>query len=462
MLAMTVGCVKTDDISAEQAGVMTLQLRNNELVATRATTAGVVDLNENLISTVQCFFSTDDTNVLYATDIIEVNDKDGVVENLSLTIPADKMGTLFPDEATNCNIYVVANAPEKITAKTIDDIKKTSISLAADGNNAQPTFVMDGSAVVTKTNDNSISGTVNLTRAAAKILVTANINKEIVFTSGEGESAKTETWTPGMASIRMTYHNSATESKLSAEATDASGYSNYVQPKTKEDGTLDGAVFTYTNPESSDKYVATQVIPFYSYPRVWDDNTTNKPYIELVIPWKRADDTLYSTYTYQIPLDIDADYLYATLTKADVEKASDVFINMMMPMVKMMCGIAVIIFCVVMYLMMKVMIDRSSFHISLMKIFGYRNKEVRKLYLNGNFYVIAVGAAVCIPIAKWLMDQMYPYMVSNVACGINLKFDAWLYVIIYLAVILCYLVINHLLVERLKKLVPAEVLKNRE
>ena len=209
MLAMTVGCVKTDDISAEQAGVMTLQLRNNELVATRATTPGVVDLNENLISTVQCFFSTDGTNVLYATDVISVNNQNGVVENLSLTIPADKMGTLFPNGATECNIYVVANTP-KITATTISAIKETSISLAADGNNAQPTFVMDGSAVVKKGNDNSISGTVNLTRAAAKILVTANINKEIVFTSGEGESVKT-TWTPDIASIRMTYHNSATK-----------------------------------------------------------------------------------------------------------------------------------------------------------------------------------------------------------------------------------------------------------
>lgn len=304
MLAMTVGCVKTDDISAEQAGVMTLQLRNNELVATRATTPGVVNLNENLISTVQCFFSTDGATVLYATDVIEVNDTDGDVKNLQLTIPADKMGTLFPNGAT-CNIYVVANAPEKITATTIATIKETAISLAADGNQAQPTFVMDGSDEVTKANDNSISGTVNLTRAAAKILVTANINKEIVFTSGEGESVKTEeTWTPDMTSIRMTYHNSATESKLSAEAKDASGYNNYAQPKTKEDDTLDGAVFTYT--EVADKYVATQLIPFYSYPRDWDDNATNKPYIELVIPWKRTNETQYSTYTYQIPLDIDA------------------------------------------------------------------------------------------------------------------------------------------------------------
>ena len=64
---------------------------------------------------------------------------------------------------------------------------------------------------------------------------------------------------------------------------------------------------------------------------------------------------------------------------------------------------------------MKVMIDRSAFGISLVKIFGYRMKEIRKLYLNGNFYVIAVGTAVCIPLAKVVMDAMYPLMVSNVA-----------------------------------------------
>ncbi|MGN0153837.1 MAG: FtsX-like permease family protein [Lachnospiraceae bacterium] len=161
-------------------------------------------------------------------------------------------------------------------------------------------------------------------------------------------------------------------------------------------------------------------------------------------------------------LDIETGRLYAATSKEDIDKASDVFVNMMMPMVIMMCSVSAIIFCVVMYLMMKVMIDRSSFHISLIKIFGYRTGEVRKLYLNGNFYIVAVGAAICIPLSKLIMDKMYPYMVSNVACGMNLTFDFQLYIIIYLAIILCYLVINQMLVGRLKKMVPAEVLKNRE
>ena len=161
-------------------------------------------------------------------------------------------------------------------------------------------------------------------------------------------------------------------------------------------------------------------------------------------------------------LSIPSGRLYATTTKEDVEEASGIFIKMMLPMIYMLLACSVIIFCVVMYLMMKVMIDRSSFHISLIKIFGYRTKEIGKLYLRGNFYLVAAGALICIPLAKACMDAIYPMLVANVCSGMNLTFSWQLYAGIYAAVILLYLFINQLLVGRLKKMVPAEVLKNRE
>lgn len=161
-------------------------------------------------------------------------------------------------------------------------------------------------------------------------------------------------------------------------------------------------------------------------------------------------------------LDIDSGRLYATTTRDEIMKGSDVFISMMMPMIYMLTVVSIIIFCIVMYLMMKVMIDRSAFGISLIKVFGYRKNEIRKLYLSGNFYIIAIGAAVCIPVTKWIMDMLYPFMISNVSCGMNLTFTWQLYAGIYLAILVLYFVINQILVQRLNKVVPAEVLKNRE
>ena len=98
----------------------------------------------------------------------------------------------------------------------------------------------------------------------------------------------------------------------------------------------------------------------------------------------------------------------------------------------------------------------------MVKVFGYRSKEINKLYLSGNFYIISVGAAICIPLAKKVMDLMYPVMVSNVACAMKLAFSWQLYALVYAGVIVTCLIINALLVGRLKKVNLAEVLKNRE
>lgn len=161
-------------------------------------------------------------------------------------------------------------------------------------------------------------------------------------------------------------------------------------------------------------------------------------------------------------LDIESGRIYGVTTKKDIEKAADVFIAQMQGMIDMLTTFSVIIFAMVMYLMTKVMIDRSAFNISMVKVFGYRTGEIKKLYLNGNFYVIAVGALVCIPVAKKVMDMLYPAMVANVGCAMDIEFSAGLYGIIYAGVIVVYLVINQLLVGRLNKVNLAEVLKNRE
>ncbi len=173
-------------------------------------------------------------------------------------------------------------------------------------------------------------------------------------------------------------------------------------------------------------------------------------------------DDYYNVVFADYALNIDNGRLYSTVSRENVEESSQIFTDMMGPMVTLLVAISALIFMIVMYLMMKVMIDRSAFSISLMKVFGYRRGEIRRLYLDGNFYIIILGALLGVPVAKWCMDLLFPYFISNVAIGMDLQFPPMLYGMIYGGILICYLVINFLLVGRLNKLVPAEVLKNRE
>ena len=174
------------------------------------------------------------------------------------------------------------------------------------------------------------------------------------------------------------------------------------------------------------------------------------------------DEDYYNIVFSDHELDIKSGRLYASVSKAEIEKRAVVFVNLMAPMVTTLSTASALIFIVVMYLMLKVMIDRCASSISMMKIFGYRKKEIRKLYLDGNLVIVAVSAAVGIPVSKALMDAAYPYMVSNVAVGLNLTFDWWMYAGLFVSILILYLISTPLLMRKVNRIPPAEVLKNRE
>ena len=176
----------------------------------------------------------------------------------------------------------------------------------------------------------------------------------------------------------------------------------------------------------------------------------------------RQEDDYYNMVLSDKALDIDEGRIYSVTTKSDIERSSKIFSELMSGMVITLVGTSAVIFVVVMYLMMGVMIDRSSFGISLLKTFGYSKKDVKKLYLDGNAITIAISAIICLPLSKLVMDRIYPSFIPNVACGINLNFAWYLYPALFIAVMLIYLLTSTLLVRKLNKITPAEVLKNRE
>ena len=290
---IAVGCIKVD-ISYYQDNTMAkLVLKNTDLVETRAN--GIESLNENYIDNIQCFFVNGST-VVYSTGVINIAEHDkGAGVEAPLDIAADVLETIFPDGATKATLYVVANVSSAISGGDLDleTIKATAISLATDPTQAQASFVMDGTAEVTKHLDNTITGEVELRRAAAKVEVELQVDNQIII--GEGDDA--QTWTPDLTNVKITYNNAASASKISARAIDGSGLVNLA---------MTSQPFTFTSAEGAGYSVGTLKMPFYSYPHAWTDpNANNAANILLEIPWKKQGDAEYATYRYQIPVNVE-------------------------------------------------------------------------------------------------------------------------------------------------------------
>ncbi len=162
------------------------------------------------------------------------------------------------------------------------------------------------------------------------------------------------------------------------------------------------------------------------------------------------------------PLAVDAGRIYALTSRTDIERSAAIFTKLMMPMITMILLASFLIFFMVMYLMTGVMVNRASFGISLVKIFGFRTEEIRSLYLDGGAVTVAAGALVGIFPAKRAIDMVYPQAVANVACGLNLYFSWYYYPLIFAGIMLVYLVVIALQTRKIGRISPVEVLKNRE
>ena len=106
----------------------------------------------------------------------------------------------------------------------------------------------------------------------------------------------------------------------------------------------------------------------------------------------------FNGYASDQALDLDARYLTSDLTPESMDAIGEQFVGMMDDMIGMLVGLSVFIFLVFMYLLTKSVIDRSARSISYMKVFGYRDSEISRLYVRSITLTVAVSLVVCQPL----------------------------------------------------------------
>lgn len=106
----------------------------------------------------------------------------------------------------------------------------------------------------------------------------------------------------------------------------------------------------------------------------------------------------FNGYASDQELDLDARYLASDLTPESMDAIGEQFVGMMDDMIGMLMGLSVFIFLVFMYLLTKSVIDRSARSISYMKVFGYRDSEISRLYVRSITLTVAVSLVVCQPL----------------------------------------------------------------
>lgn len=121
-------------------------------------------------------------------------------------------------------------------------------------------------------------------------------------------------------------------------------------------------------------------------------------------------DGYFNAYASDKPLSIDARWLASELTPADMDKIGEQMTDSMGDMMYLLLGIAVFIFLIFMYLLTKAVIDRSARSISYMKVFGYRDREVSRLYVRSITWCVVASLLLTQPLLIGALTAIFRSM----------------------------------------------------
>ena len=172
----------------------------------------------------------------------------------------------------------------------------------------------------------------------------------------------------------------------------------------------------------------------------------------------------YSGYFSDTELtDIKSQYIGSVVDLDALTKISrqlDVSMGSMMGMVN---GFAIMIYMVLIYLLSKIIIEKNAQPISMVKILGYTNGEISRLYILSTSMVVVLCLLVSLPIETAVMNVLFrEMMLSSISGWITLWIDPMIYVQMFAAGIITYGIVALLEFRRVKKVPMDEALKNVE
>ena len=170
----------------------------------------------------------------------------------------------------------------------------------------------------------------------------------------------------------------------------------------------------------------------------------------------------FNAYASDKALDLDARYFANDLTPDDMDAVGDQFVGMMSDMIGLMVGLSVTIFLIFMYLLTKAVIDHSARSISYMKVFGYRDREISRLYIRSITLVVAVSLVLSLPVIICGLTAIFRAMLLSYNGNIEIYVPGTAMVECVAIGFATYLAVAALHTRAIKRVPLAEALKVQE
>ena len=318
-LLLAAGCVR-DMEPFRPASDLVLTVRCEDPALTKADPVeadGETRFNENLIESVDFFFypgnePATDADAVYhervELDEDPVTHTDGRWEaTFTLVLKRADAERIFIANDRRATVYAIVNYSGDLTAggTSLSELAATAVETdfaATETDYIQPSFLMDGKTVITYNEFNvvSASGTIEVTRFAAKITTSVSVASQAILKHVSPDDPD-EIWTPVLHTLRVYLVDGTKTVTLGTESSSDNPSPEFFsysaeecrRPFVRDDGT---EYLAHTAVGSgTDETIYYNTYPMYSYPVAWStgkpvysQDLPNQPYLKLEMDWRRT------------------------------------------------------------------------------------------------------------------------------------------------------------------------------
>lgn len=170
----------------------------------------------------------------------------------------------------------------------------------------------------------------------------------------------------------------------------------------------------------------------------------------------------YSGYFSDNILDINEKYVATQITLDDLTKVSRQLDRSMGETFNLVKIFAVVLFAVLMFLLTKLIVEKNTTSISMVKILGYSNREISGLYVTSTTIVVVLSVALSIGLSVVIMNYLFRVFMEEMSGWISCYYAPHIFPVMFILNITVYAVISFFMMAKIKKIPMDEALKTVE
>ena len=207
-----------------------------------------------------------------------------------------------------------------------------------------------------------------------------------------------------------------------------------------------------------DKEFKLKVAGFYEYPASLAVFADTERFDELF----KDERFLNVIFSESKPSDIDDKLIASTITETDLTKTSRQLIRSMGSLMTVFLGFGIIMFALVIFLLAKIIIEKNTQSISMTKILGYSDAEIRGLYIRSTTIVAIGSILLTIPLCHLALGKVFEIIFRSFPGYFEYSASPLTLLRAGLLGVAVYAVTALLLIRKVKHIKLAEALKNVE